>query len=121
MSKRREAFDKIVVYSPFNEENEVVEQSIETLDALEELLGVDINLLFAAKEIYFWDWDGYSGEKLIIRKTDRISIDLKSKKVSIYENEWSETPMDLDPENYGKLTLFGWALTKEEIQDGRKK
>lgn len=94
------------------------EQKLFQLENTEEEIGVDLNKLLSAKEIYYMDWASYKSDDdtLCIAASYRLALNLTTKRIEVYQTEWSDIPFELDIKNYGRKDIWGgWAFTKEEL------
>lgn len=82
----------------------------------EEEIGVDLNKLLSAKEVYYMDWKNSKDDTLCIATSNRLALNLTTKRIEVYETEWSDIPFELDVKHYGRNDIWGgWAFTKEEL------
>ncbi len=87
------------------------------LEDREEEIGVDLNKLLSAKEVYYMDWKNSKDDTLCIATSNRLALNLTTKRIEVYETEWSDIPFELDIENYGRKDIWGgWAFTREELE-----
>ena len=87
------------------------------LEDREEEIGVDLNKLLSAKEIYYMEWANGQDDSLKIAKTFKVYLNITDNRIEFLENEFSDIPLFLETQNYGRKDIWGgWAFTKEELE-----